>query len=431
MTQIKSAISKKLVDCLLVTVFIIITPVCLALGQEGRRPPQEIALPIEYRPLPCSFTWANVTVNGEQKNFSSPIKKQPYQGPCLTFAMVSMTESIYKIEHGNANISPKLSVPYLDYWSWGSLDFEYILETDSFAIASEPCGKWPAHCTNEQFQCYGLMDDVRSIISSGSCFDFETTAVEVGSSFEYSWNPIPINTDLPVIDYYSVNTVEQNIIFASESQIKSSIINSGPFVIKVQNNNYNPTTQKYTQNNVGLFNSYSTYEPFTHTYISSSSVLYHAYTVIGWKTILGQTAWHIQDPWIGSTYYSPPGIDLLDLINSNIISVSRVSEITKNGEPIANNWPDVELGPACSEIQEEEPILNVTLTCWDFGADKGGCLSADDGSSISTTWSTSGGAVSLFPMGNCVSISSSGFSGTLIANAIDSSSRTASDSCSF
>ncbi len=354
--------------------------------------------------LPCKFSWDNVIVGENQRNFTTPASAQPYQGPCMAFAFNSAIEIMYRLEHDATTLPVSLNDAYIDYFVW---DWSKTLPADSLSIIADgDCGNFPPGCINEE-DCL-MWGEVNPLILRGSCFEITREFVEYDSKgnpvFDWVYHANP--TSSAGIDWFSVGQLEQGITFTSTNEIKSRIIDYGPLVLRVDG----PAIENFRH-----------YGPH--------NAAFHGYVVLGWKDVGEGTQWLLKDSWPGDAgfFYSKTDPGIQELIDANYVTAYQVSNISKNGQA-GTSWPEFSFEAQC-------PLnpLNVSLNCWDFGADKGGCASVSGGKPpYSYQWQLTGTGGYLYQTGgNCVEIIGSQFNGMLTVTITDSLGQTAWDSCSF
>lgn len=359
---------------------------------------------------PCSFAWnALKATNGYTYNYTTPAVAQPYQGPCMAFAMVSAMESMYELEHNSPNSTPNLSEAWIDYLTWGSTDFKLYLETQGNGVPKQACGNFAPNCTDEVWQCK-LNGTVKPITQAGDCFSITREYNETIHEWEYL-----VNSQSPSgMGWYYAGNVDDNLSISNANALKGHLLN-GPVVLKVDGSS-----------NITKFRSYN-----------ASGISYHAFTVIGWKDIGSCTQWLVKDSWPGMAGFAytkaDPGI--AGMVSSGDVQAYQVSDIsyqsTTGGSisPPGSSWPAYNASNQCVP----PPGVNGSLNCWDFGADKGGCMNLSGAmKGYTVSWQLSGSNGSLYnTTGQCAEIIGSNFTGTLTATATDGCGRTSTKSCSF
>ncbi|MCP3960807.1 MAG: hypothetical protein GY719_23430 [bacterium] len=372
-----------------------------------------LALGLAAAPLtaqPCSFAWNSLKLtNGTTKNYSTPLSGQPYQGPCMAYAVVAAMESMYEIEHDNPNSDPNMSEAWIDYLTYGLSDWRQILEVNQTGIPEDACGNFAPGCQDEQFECH-LIGQVRPLTQEGSCFDISKEFNE--STHVWEWVVTPQSSN--GMGWYYAGSVNDNLSVQDAVDLKNHIMN-GPIALVINQ-----------ASNISKFGNYNT-----------SGVSYHAVTLIGWKDIGTCTQWLIKDSWPGMPAFAytkaDPGIPtMLASGDAEAWQMSDISYQANTGGPISSpgsSWPDYNAYSQCVP----PPGITGNLNCWNAGADKGGCMSASGSMNGTTvTWQISGSNGYLFnTTGSCTEIVGSNFTGTLTGTATDGCGRTVTKSCYF
>lgn len=368
-----------------------------------------LALPAAAQ-YPCSFAWNSLkATNGSTYNYTTPNVAQPYQGPCMAFAIVAAMESMYELEHNNPWSNPNMSEPWIDYLTWGSSDWKLYLETQNKGVPKAACGNFAPNCTDEVWQCH-LNGTIKPITQAGNCYRIDREYNESTHQWEYL-----VNTLSPAgMSWYYAGTVDDNLTINSANDLKGHLLN-GPVVLKVDGGS-----------NISKFRSYNT-----------TGVSYHSFAVIGWQDVGTCTQWLIKDSWPGMAGYAytkaDPGI--AGMMSSGAAEAWQLSDISYQGvtggkvAAPGTSWPSYNLSSQCVP----PPGVTGNLNCWDFGADKGGCMTLNGAmNGTSVTWQLSGQNGSLSSLGgNCAEIIGSNFTGTLTGTATDGCGRTVTKSCTF
>ena len=357
----------------------------------------------------CSFAWDELLTQTGTENYTTGVKTQPYQGPCMAFAFVAAMESMFEIEHADPLLTPNLSEAWLDYRTWGQSDWKGILEHHQIPVPEEACGNFPPLCKDER-TC-NLYGAVRPYVESGDCFDISREFNEHIHELEY----VVQGASNSGIAWYRAGSVDDELNVPDTGALKEYIRDRGPVVLRIDE----PA-------NIAKFRNYNT-----------TGVHYHALAVIGWQDIGTCTRWLVKDSWPGMAGIAytktDPGIPAM--MASGDIRAWQVSDISYQpytGGPIlpaGTSWPNFDPSAQCVP----PPALAGNLNCWDYGADRGGCMQASNPTNgISVSWQLFGSGGSLTnTTGICTEIIGTGFSGTLKGTATDGCGRTVTATCSF
>ncbi|GAB5522431.1 MAG: hypothetical protein Roseis2KO_03030 [Roseivirga sp.] len=226
--------------------------------------------------IPCEFTWKAIKLpNGAVADYTSPqTDNQPYQGPCVAFALAATLESQYEIDHNKPNRNLNLSEAFADYaiYNWTTqniLDaFKY-----NFAIPEEAAGNFARFCDDELNDCQ-LVTQVRPCIDNNECFTITEYMNSQTLEWEQSVQCVPCPANLKRARGSGVAKINDNINNLNDLKLK--LMNDGPMVLKL--NNHTLANQFY---NFG----------------ANSSLAFHAVSVIGWKNAPGGIQLHFKDSW--------------------------------------------------------------------------------------------------------------------------------------
>ncbi|SEC52114.1 Papain family cysteine protease [Tenacibaculum sp. MAR_2009_124] len=287
-----------------------------AFGQLDK-PPHEISLPIASYNLPCEFSWKKVYTTYGTRNFTTPQRNQPFQGPCLSFAFNAAIETMYKIEF-NTSSQILLSDAYTDMKV-------FVGEMPAFKTVLESGFRIPKR---SPFQSIYLPNVNSWLSTKYNGFRMKAlNCINVDRNFRVE----PIDTDpgqYEILDACGTSIHEQDNLAALEvipinqlnsvDQLKNIILTKGPVVIKV--------------NNVASESGFTLQEFKTYSNSDVSPLSYHAYLMIGWKNGQGNTTeWIFKDSWPIASGKQLNNTKFLNLLSSGTIELSRVEHILKNG----------------------------------------------------------------------------------------------------
>ncbi len=271
---------------------------------------------LQAQVIPCEFTLENTPTNNGNKNFVTPAREQPYQGPCLAFAFNGAAETVYAMEHNWNNPSLALSDAYMDYKVWGVNNYKTVLES-GFKIPLELAGYngFPEHCDTE-FDCHYLTDARACLLNAAGqqAYQITSTRHEQDNAFYYTWE---LNCAGPIGEYVTVGQVYELTQTTSELALKQAILDKGPVVVRI---NSKPDLQQFKAYAFGS-------EPFK----------YHALTIIGWKETSQGTQWRFKDSWPNAQgiYWSNALADIGTLLPN--FQLYQVSDVLLNGASNTQN----------------------------------------------------------------------------------------------
>lgn len=227
--------------------------------------------------MPCRFTWRSVVLpNNTIADYTSPqIEVQPYQGPCLAFALVATLESQYEVDHNKPNRNLNLSEAYTDYkvYNWTNANLMAVFNNNA-ALPEEAAGNFSQRCTSE-LNC-PLSTQVGNCISNNQCFNIIDTYDEMQQVWTQSVQCVPCPGNLKWAR--GTNVVKVNGGISSVDQFKQKLMFDGPMVLRL-----NGTTVANKLSNYG-----------------STGYYFHAVSVIGWKEVNGGIKLHFKDSWPGA-----------------------------------------------------------------------------------------------------------------------------------
>ena len=333
-----------------------------------------IHLSVLGQELPCQFSWDNVRTYGGPNDFVTQPKDQGFQGPCFTYAISAVAETMYGIENSTTvNRLQNLSSDYL-YWgdpSTNSLkEFGDRISNHKFKIPHQPT-------SNTRSEYFGklvntsspgvvdyLRDDrakfffqnTRACIEQGKDFLLSATTIEIPYTNglditiqpgdHYFGEDITCGNDITKYDYYSIGNLQvlSRAEIANVEDVKSELINHGPVVMSV-----NAT--------VGLdrFAFYTTPELF--------GVSSHAYALIGWKDTPDGTQWIIKDSWPGKSGIKETSTSKLsdayfiEQIQNNKIQLATISDVKKNNKGSGSRYR-VESSIQCPPLRLSQITFN-------------------------------------------------------------------------
>ncbi|WP_299120641.1 C1 family peptidase [uncultured Tenacibaculum sp.] len=309
--------------------------------------------------LPCQFSWENVATNNGYKKFITNPIAQPFNGPCMSYAVSSAIESMYMIEH-NTTQAIKIYPAYLDIKVWegefhqykevlesgflipsklgtSALKNEYISSNDrsndpkyvGIRNPNPATGVTPLKCVNEQKDFL-----LTSVENNGKVFNFNNCGQNIKN-----------NTYLSVTSLIEINKI--NVV--NTNYLKNLILNK-PVIIKVNNtlNNNTYTLAKFRK------------DDYTHEELQKTG--FHAYLLIGWENIGNQTSWILKDSWRNKSKIikTHPSIlsdnDFLSMISNGTIQLAQVEGVKKNN--ISSTSTPFQVNPS---IQCPPFSLNGTL----------------------------------------------------------------------
>lgn len=314
---------------------------------------------------PDYFSWDEVrTTPTFTRSFVSSVQEQPFQGPCLSYAFVAATEIMYNISFNK--LSPNtlpLSVAYLDVKDFGATeisDYQQTLQNHGFKLPRRVFSFDENYRISSFLPSYvaydvpeddrgtyrGFVNTAKNRVDNEEHFRIENTETEPDEFWEIdnSYSGVSILSN----DYLTVGNVHQ-FNPADVEAIKEQILTHGPLVIKVAGNI------------VPNFENYSGY---------SSSLNYHAYTIIGWEDQSSAvTKWKLMDPWPGDSkiFYSKSisNSSLMSWVNNNGIDLGYVDGIKLNG---ANSTASVFMVDRSLQGTLEVPVT-LTLSSIDVDID--------------------------------------------------------------
>jgi len=287
--------------------------------------------------IPCEFSWKNAPTTDGNKNYITSVSRQPYQGPCLSFAFIAAIESKYAIENNINNPSLKLSEAYLDYKVWSSnfniykTVLEYGFKIPIKNGINDTLNTFPPFCDNE-FDCHFLTQTRNCINHSQGEKNYSFNIVEVNNSLQVDGND-PVTCQGAIGNFMTVNNVIRLSNINSNDDLKLKLLNEGPIIVKVNG-----------LNNLNKFRNYDT----------NVQDVFHAFIIIGWTN---DSRWIIKDSWptMSGIVETKPNINILSLINSGNIELYQVSGISYNGNPTSQNPATLKL-PECQLSLELSPI---------------------------------------------------------------------------
>jgi len=294
--------------------------------------------------IPCDFTWNNAPTTSGNKDFVTSPRSQPYQGPCLAFAFNAAIETVYGMENNVSGSSLfSLSDAYLDYKVWHApfymsiLNSPFKIPVKTSASSINNFAPWSCPVNNPNPNgCNIPRSQVLSYINhpngQKSYSIFLNTAMEPPV-----WD---VGDGGSLGNYVNVgNMVElDGNTIGSIDDIKTTIMNDGPIVVKVSG----------TQN--GVHNA----KKFRNYNIPSAGLSYHAFAIVGWTD---DDRWVIKDSWPGMTGIvntnQNPGI--INLMNSGDVELYQVSDISYNGGSTSTS-------PISLNTTNCNPIVNLELS---------------------------------------------------------------------
>lgn len=278
--------------------------------------------PVVQVQLPCEFTWRAVHLpGGAIADYTSPqLLAQPYQGPCMAFALVAALESQFEIDNNRPNRNLNLSEAYLDYKvnSWTNNAILGVFSNNS-AVPEQVAGNFTQRCDDEQ-DC-DLIGPVSACLDLGQCFEVIDTWIEPGNYWDQSVQCATCPSSMKWARGSGVQLINNNI--ARLDDFKSKIIFDGPIILKL--NGHQATNTFYS-------------------YGASSSLSFHAVTVIGWKEVTGGIRLHFKDSWPNSAGFK----------YSNILTQSQLESLIEDGETAGQGFELFQIRNA--HVIGEKPI---------------------------------------------------------------------------
>lgn len=217
----------------------------------------------------------------------------------MAFALVSALEAQYEIDHNRPNRNLNLSEAFVDYevYDWKNANLTSVFQ-NNFAIPEEGAGNFATRCPNEQ-NC-PLLGDVRACINNGQCFVIQDIYNETTHEWEQQVQCTPCPPGIKKAR--GTNVVKVNSGISRVDDFKSKLIFEGPMILKL--NGHSVVNELYNYN-------------------ATSSLTYHAVTVIGWEDVAGGTKLHFKDSWPGSA---------TAFKYSKVITDTRLETLIDNGE---------------------------------------------------------------------------------------------------
>uniref|UniRef100_UPI004048C976 hypothetical protein n=3 Tax=Roseivirga sp. TaxID=1964215 RepID=UPI004048C976 len=296
---------------------------------------------------PCRFSWKEVRLpGGGIADYTSPqIQMQPFQGPCMAFALSATLESQIEISSNNPGRDLDLSEAYLDYsfWGWDNASLLSVFD-NNYAIFEEGAGNFPGYCSNEM-DCQ-FISDVQSCLDNGQCFDIVATFDETQHTWvnEVICKPCPTNLKKAL----GIDVVKVNASINSVDQFKMKLMNEGPMILRL--------------NGTVAANKLSSY--------GSTGYSWHAVSIIGWKDVIGGVKLHFKDSWPGSANFKYSHVisenDLLSLINQGVSnSVGFELYQIQGAKVVGERFPLVNYSffspqDQCSLVAPPKPSLMIT-----------------------------------------------------------------------
>ena len=282
--------------------------------------------------LPSQFSWNAVKTKTGVRNFVTSPKDQLSVGPCLAFATTSTVESLYKIVYNDTQTSLDLAETFLDFSFPGQPQLN--IATNNFKLPIERILTVNLGKTNRSLP--GVLEPTREFYdyrdSCNDCVVLEKEfVIEFGvDNYEFAGcGDFVINNDFVTVS----NAVKLSSEEISVKKIKELIISKGPITLKVKNI---PIDGVRSLDRIKNYN------------IDSSSISYHAYSIIGWENDGNNTKWILKDSWQGkqgiiktSTTLLPDAkfINLSNtIIRGNVtyspqLSFFRLENVIKNNIP--------------------------------------------------------------------------------------------------
>lgn len=251
--------------------------------------------------IPCEFTWQAIKLpGGAIADYTSPqTDDQPYQGPCVAFALAATLESQYEIDHNRPNRNLDLSEAFADYaiYDW---DTQNILSafSNNFAIPEEAAGNFARYCEDERNDCQ-LVTQVRPCIDNNECFVITDYMNSQTLEWEQSVQCVACPTNLKKARGSGVAKINDQVNNLNDLKLK--LMNDGPMVLKL--NNHTLANQFF---NFG----------------ANSSVAFHAVSVIGWKNAPGGIQLHFKDSWPEKAGYK----------YSKVLTAQALMQVIQTGE---------------------------------------------------------------------------------------------------
>ncbi len=236
----------------------------------------QVGVSAQQQIIPCEFTWQALKLpNGSVADYTSPQRvAQPYQGPCVAFALAAAVESQFEIDYNRPNANLNLDEAYLDFsifW-WDTDDITGTF-SKGFSIPPEGAGQFPRFCDREGQDCW-LLPEVQDCLEIDQCFRVEEEFLDG------EWEETVVCMDCPAGTKVRAQRVEKvNNQVSSMQDLKLRLMNEGPLVLKMNGHN-----------RVNDFFNYN----------ASSDLAFHAVTIIGWRDVPGGVQWHVKDSWPGS-----------------------------------------------------------------------------------------------------------------------------------
>lgn len=305
--------------------------------------------------LPLCFSWNKVKTSscGEELNFVENPQEQLFQGPCLSYALISTIQTVYNIESNTTKAVSDLvlSVPYLDVNVSSSISLEDVyrstLRNRNFKIAAQKSSNY-----SEVTRFSEYLPGINSLThtsytgfknGASNCVEEEKHFKITNNGDEFSPNWV-IDTSCDseqIVSYMSLQDLEK-FQPSSISALKKRIIDYGPLVMKV------------SEEILNNFKEYSTYR---------ENLDYHAYSIIGWENDgTANTKWILSDSWIGAsgiiTSNSINNNTFIQYLNNNKIELHEVRGVELNGGSLSNtNRANVDYSVQC-----ESELGNVVLS---------------------------------------------------------------------
>ncbi|QKX03989.1 hypothetical protein HN014_03410 [Aquimarina sp. TRL1] len=296
---------------------------CIVLGQY-QVAYQEVSKEIKpIKNIPCEFSWKAVHTESGMRNFTTPQREQPFQGPCLSYAFNAAIETMYMIEY-NETVSLSLSDAYLDMkvFDEDMAVYKTVLES-GFKVPEKIPGHYeytlsdffpgvdswfdPVY-NNFRTKALNCINEERNFVIAAideppTTYEILDTCGEPVTDFDYL-----TVSDVIALPFSQVPTVDH---------LKNIIMTQGPVVLKVTNEE---TDSGYV---LQKFKEYSTSE--------MTAVSYHAYTLIGWENQTDTTTkWLMKDSWFYGEAKIVDDEDFIELLSSGTIALYRVENIEKN-----------------------------------------------------------------------------------------------------
>lgn len=273
---------------------------------------------------PCQFSWKAVRLpGGGIADYTSPqLEQQPYQGPCMAFAVVATLESQYEVDHNRPNRNLDLSEAYLDYrvWNWNNANVLGVFSNNA-AVPAEAAGNFSTRCTSE-VDC-PLSGDVQDCINNGQCFEIQDVYNESLQEWEQQVVCTPCSSNMLWVRGTQVTKVNGQV--KSVNDLKMKLINQGPLVLRL--------------NGTGMANALSNY--------GSTGYSFHAVSLIGWKEVYGGIRLHFKDSWNNSAGFK----------YSNVISHTNLQAFISQGETEGNGFELFQIHNA-NVVRERIPYVN-------------------------------------------------------------------------